>query len=335
MYHLYEPNGFHPPVVLVMGAQWSKQIQRRKAVIAEKKQLRQLQERCGCEYPGSDWHPADRKNWMSGLDPEKVQVNKIVWPGTHNSATDKIGIKIITRPFAQCQYISVYQQLVLGARVLDIRVEENGNVCHGILTTYGVDVVIEDVKKFIAETKSEIVILEIRTEFGRKDPPAFEKYLQERLGELLIHQDDDVFEKTIAEILPRRIICVWKAHGSSEAKAGSPLWNSGHLKDNWINTDLPATKFESNLKYLSKQPPVTSRKYFYRVENTVTPQADNPVVCVKAVSDRIHGYGRLFIAQCFSQNCDNKLQIFSIDFIDEDFVDACVGLTKARIEGRA
>jgi hypothetical protein len=29
------------------------------------------------------------------------------------------------------------------------------------------------------------------------------------------------------------------------------------------------------------------------------------------------------------------LQIFSTDFIDEDFVEACVGLTQARVEGKA
>ncbi|PWA80443.1 PLC-like phosphodiesterase, TIM beta/alpha-barrel domain-containing protein [Artemisia annua] len=319
-----------------MGAHWSKQIQRQKAVIAEKKKLKKLQERFGCEYPGCDYHPPDRKNWMLSLDPERIQINKIVWPGTHNSATDKIGLKMITRPFAQCQTLSIYQQLVRGTRVLDIRVEENGKVCHGILTTYSIDAVIEDVKRFISETKSEIIILEIRTEFGRKDPPpVFERYLREQLGELLIHQDENVFEKTVAEILPRRIICVWKPHELPVSKVQNLFWSSGYLRDNWINTDLPATKFESNMKYLSEQEPVTRRKYFYRVENTVTPQADNPVVCVKTVTNRIHGYGRLFIAQCFSRNCINRLQIFSIDFISEDFVDACVGLTKARIEGKA
>jgi hypothetical protein len=89
------------------------------------------------------------------------------------------------------------------------------------------------------------------------------------------------------------------------------------------------------MKYLGEQPPVSSRKYFYRVENTVTPQADNPIVCVKPVTNRIHGYARLFITQCFSRGCADKLQIFSTDFIDEDFVDACVGLTRARVEGKA
>lgn len=317
-----------------MGGQVSTQLNRRKAISTEEKALSDLQQ-SGKVFPGSDYRPADRKNWMAGLNPENVHLNMIVWPGTHDSATNKIGIPCITRPFAQCQSLSIYSQLERGARVLDIRVQEDRRVCHGILLTYSIDLVIQDIKKFLSETTSEIVILEIRTEFGHEDPPEFDKYLEDQLGEFLIHQDDHFFEKTIAELLPKRVICVWKPRKSPHPKAGSALWSSGYLKDNWIDTDLPSTKFESNLKHLSEQPPAASRKFFYRVENTVTPQADNPVLCVRPVTNRIHGYARVFIAQCFSRGCADRLQIFSTDFIDESFVDACVGLTHARIEGKA
>lgn len=318
-----------------MGSRVSRQLERRKAISTEKKTLCDLNGSCGKDFPGSDYRPSDRKNWMAGLNPEKVNINQIVWPGTHDSATNKIGFPLITRPFAQCQSLSIYQQLVRGTRVLDIRIQEDRKVCHGILLTYSVDVVINDVKKFLSETQSEIIILEIRTEFGHQDPPDFDKYLEEQLGEFLIHQDDHVFGKTIAELLPRRVICIWKPRNSPQPKAGGPLWSAGHLKDNWIDTDLPSTKFDSNLKHLSEQAAVSSRKFFYRVENTVTPQADNPVLCVKPVTRRIHGYARLFIAQCVSKGCADRLQIFSTDFIDEDFVDACVGFTYGRVEGKA
>ncbi|XP_021900328.1 PI-PLC X-box domain-containing protein DDB_G0293730-like [Carica papaya] len=318
-----------------MGSQVSKQLQRRKALSTEEKTLVDLCKNSGCEFPGCDYRPPDRKNWMAGLNAEKVHVNKIVWPGTHDSATNKIGIPMVSRPFAQCQSLSIYRQLAVGARVLDVRVQEDRRVCHGILKTYSIDVVINDIKKFLSETESEIIILEIRTEFGHEDPPEFDKYLEEQLGEFLIHQDDHVFNKTIAEVLPKRIICVWKPRKSPQPKKGGPLWSAGYLKDNWIDTDLPSTKFDSNLKHLSEQAPVSSRKYFYRVENTVTPQADNPVLCVKPVTGRIHGHARLFIAQCFSKGCADRLQIFSTDFIDGDFVDACVGITHAKVEGKA
>lgn len=318
-----------------MGSVVSKQFERRKAISSEKKILVDLQQGGGKDFPGSDYRPTDRKTWMEGLDPGKIRIHQIVWPGTHDSATNEIGIPLVTRPFAQCQSLSIYDQLKIGTRLLDIRVQEDRRICHGVLLSYNVDVVINDVKRFLQETQSEIVIIEVRTEFGHDDPPDFDRYLEEQLGEHLIHQDDAVFGKTIADLLPRRVICVWKPRKAAQPRAGGPLWSSGYLKDNWIDTDLPSTKFESNMKHLGEHPSVGSRKYFYRVENTVTPQADNPVLCVKPVTNRIHPYARMFIAQCFARGIGDRLQVFSTDFIDGDFVDACVGLTSARIEGKA
>lgn len=51
--------------------------------------------------------------------------------------------------------------------------------------------------------------------------------------------------------------------------------------------------------------------------------------------DDIYFSARLFISQCFSKGSGDRLQIFLTDFIDLDFVDACVGLTHARLEGIA
>lgn len=56
---------------------------------------------------------------------------------------------------------------------------------------------------------------------------------------------------------------------------------------------------------------------------------------MRPVTGRIHEFARLFITQCFSRGIADKLQIFSTDFIDEDFVDACVAVTFARAEGKA
>uniref|UniRef100_A0A0D9XG27 Phosphatidylinositol-specific phospholipase C X domain-containing protein n=1 Tax=Leersia perrieri TaxID=77586 RepID=A0A0D9XG27_9ORYZ len=269
-----------------MGAFFSSQVNRRKLVTTEKHALATRLSAAGENFPGSDHHPTDRKNWMAELGPDKVRINQVVWPGTHDSATDRIGIPFVTRPFAQCQSMSVYDQLaVAGARAVDVRVQEDRRVCHGVLASYSVDVVLADVKRFLAETVSEVIILE-----------------------------------------PRK---------SPAPKPGELLWSAGYLRDNWIDTDLPETKFESNIKFLGEQPPVSQRKFFYRVENTVTPQADNPVLCVKPVTRRIHGFARLFIAEVFAKGLGDRLQVFSTDFIDGDFVDACAGVTKARVDGAA
>ncbi|CAL5073096.1 unnamed protein product [Urochloa decumbens] len=304
-----------------MGAFFSKQVDRRKLVNTEKRALSTRLSSSGDSFPGSDYHPADRKRWMAELGADRVRVHQVVWPGTHDSATDKIGVPLVTHPFAQCQSMSVYEQLCTGTRVIDVRVQKERRVCHGILPSYPVDVVLDDVKRFLGETESEVIVLELRTEFGHEDPPEFAKFLVDKLGEEnLVLQDEAVFHKTIAELLPRRVICVWKPRKSP---------------GNWIDTDLPETKFESNLKFLGQQPPVADRRFFYRVENTVTPQADNPVLCVWPVTKRIHGYAHLFIAEAFAKGLGDKLQVFSTDFIDGDFVDACAGVTQARVEGTA
>lgn len=318
-----------------MGSIVSKQIQRRIDILKEERALLDLSESFGSDFPGSDYRPFNRKTWMEELNPKSLCINKIVWPGSHDSATDEIGIPGISRPFAQCQSVSIYGQLVRGARVLDIRVEEHRLVCHGILVSYSVDVVINDVKKFLSETRYEVIILDIRTEFGHKDPPGFERYLVDQLGEHLIHHDEAIFTKTVQELAPKRVICLWKPRNSSKPKAQGPLWSDGYLRDDWTDTDLPETKFENNVKRLGEQKRVSDRKYFYRVESTLTPQPDNLILCVKPVTARIHEYARLFISQCYYRGLLDRLQIFSTDFVDEDFVDACVGLTYARIQGKA
>ncbi|CAN7032195.1 hypothetical protein IGI04_031242 [Brassica rapa subsp. trilocularis] len=310
------------------------QFQRPRDVIEQEKILDNLLASNGSRFPGDDYHSPDRKNWMSHLSCEKLTLNKIVWPGTHDSATNGIGIDVVTRPLGECQTLSIYEQLVRGTRLLDVRVQEDRYICHGILASYNVDFAIDDVIRFLSETHSEIIILEIRTEYGHKDPPEFESYLTNKLGQFLIHQDDNLFNKSLSEILPKRVICIWKPRESPRPSRGGLLWNSDYLKDNWIDTDLPWTKFQSNMNHLKDQPSISSRRFFYRVENTLTPQADNVVVWVRPVTDRIRRYARLFVSRCIAEGCIDKLQIFSTDFIDEDFVDACVGLTYARINGR-
>ncbi|XP_073012674.1 uncharacterized protein [Typha latifolia] len=318
-----------------MGSFLSKQMERRKAISAENKSLSSLLSSSGDAFPGSDFRISDRKSWMSSLQLDRLLLHQIVFPGTHDSATNRIGLPFLSRPFAQCQSCSVYVQLCAGVRALDIRVRADRRVCHGILASYSVDVVITHLKRFLSETQSELILLEIRTEFGQEDPPDFDKYLVEQLGDYLVPQDDAFFGRTVAQIVPKRVICVWKPRKSPAPKNGELLWSGGHLRDNWIDTDLPKTKFDSNMKHLGEQPPAKDRKYFYRVENTVTPQADNPVVCVRPVTERIRGYARLFISQAFEKGIADRLQVFSTDFVDDDFVDACVGLTHARIEGKA
>ncbi|KAJ8432966.1 hypothetical protein Cgig2_032798 [Carnegiea gigantea] len=222
-----------------------------------------------------------------------------------------MGIPLISRPFAQCQ-LRATRKWYPG---FGYWVQQHCRVCHGILLTYSVDVVIRDIRRFSPETKSEIIIQEIRTEYGHKDLPVYGKYLVEELADYLILLDEAVFKKIVA-VLQRKI--VWKQNQSKDPIPGHPLRSVRYLRDNyWINIRLPLTKFKSNLEYLEEQ--------IYQAEKPLNP--DNPVVCVWPLTDRIHAYARLFIFHCFFRVIADRLQILSTDFIELDFVDACVGLT--------
>ncbi|KAG0574852.1 hypothetical protein KC19_VG297000 [Ceratodon purpureus] len=308
-----------------MGAQISRQIQ----VVLEEQELQSLEESRGTSFPGSNIKHPNHKEWMATLYSDEITARDVVWPGTHNSATDRIGIPFFTRPFFQCQKYSIYEQLEKGVRVFDIRVQQDGKVCHGVLCTYSVDVVVNDVKKFLDETSLEFIILELRTEWKRSDPLRFDEYLISQLGEYLIPQDEQLLDKPLRELLPGRVFCVWKPSIANPPAPGSPLWTGDHLLDNWIDTDLPLTKFISNLEYLNKQAPNATRPYFYRVENTATPQ-NTGIWCVYPVTNRIRGYARLFLAETFRLGLGDRIQIFSEDFVTKDFVDACIGVTMAR-----
>ncbi|KAJ7563296.1 hypothetical protein O6H91_03G105000 [Diphasiastrum complanatum] len=267
---------------------------------------------------------------MSALNLGDLKVKDVVWPATHDSATNDIGIPFITRPFAQCQTLSIYDQLTAGVRAFDIRVDNHQHVCHGILRSYKVDVVINDIKRFMSETKAEIILVEFRTEYGYADPPNFDTWLIQQLGQLLVPQDPVVFDKVLKDLLPARVICVWKPNKTPAPSPGSPLWSSGFLKDNWTDTDLPETKFDANLKFLGEQAPNSSRKYFYRVENTATPQTSSFVLDVYSVTNRIRKFARLFLSQAFKKGFGDRLQIFASDYIEADFIDACIGVTVSR-----
>ncbi|CAH8274296.1 unnamed protein product [Arabidopsis lyrata] len=73
------------------------QLQRPRDVLEQQQILDNLQESNGSHFPGDDYHSPDRKNWMAHLSVDKLTLNKIVWPGTHDSATNGIGDPVFTR----------------------------------------------------------------------------------------------------------------------------------------------------------------------------------------------------------------------------------------------
>ncbi|KAF3543623.1 hypothetical protein DY000_02009922 [Brassica cretica] len=258
------------------------QFQRPRDVIEQEKILDNLLASNGSRFPGDDYHSPDRKNWMAHLSVEKLTLNKIVWPGTHDSATNGIGIDVVTRPLGECQTLSIYEQLVRGTRLLDVRVQEDRHICHGILASYNVDFVIDDVIRFLSETHSEIIILEIRTEYGHKDPPEFESYLTNKLGQFLIHQDDNLFNKSLSEILPKRIlkeghmkvqtVVAWAV---SELASNHPKCQDHFAQNNIIRFLVSHLAFETVQEH-SKYAIVSNKQSLSSIHTVVMASNTNP-----------------------------------------------------------
>ena len=55
--------------------------------------------------------------------PDTTQIKDLTLPGTHNSGSYMTkNFIVVVKDFVQCQDLTVYQQLISGVRVLDVRI---------------------------------------------------------------------------------------------------------------------------------------------------------------------------------------------------------------------
>lgn len=128
--------------------------------------------------------------WMKDVDDGKKICDMNI-PGTHDSGA-RYTQGIVTGVVASCQNSSIYSQLNSGIRYLDLRVDSNGTICHGILKCYKSMVtnkenelklsdVLDYVEKFLENNSSEFVILQIKREGKNSDKNEFNN----KIGNLL------------------------------------------------------------------------------------------------------------------------------------------------------
>lgn len=113
-------------------------------------------------------------NWQAAL-PDSTMLSMINLPGTHDSCTQFVSLSL----FSRCQNKSILQQLELGARLLDVRLElcdESFVAVHGIancrssknrhspLLTF--DMIFNSVKIFIEHHTTETVVLSLKMDRG-------------------------------------------------------------------------------------------------------------------------------------------------------------------------
>ncbi len=119
-------------------------------------------------------------DWMRDL-PDDVNICDITLPGTHNSCARNVDFKYFTK----CQNMRIYEQLQAGIRLLDIRIELDGDTIktvHSIIDCrkklFGrqkllFDDVFADIRDFLAENPSETVLAIINRDDGAPSDVTF------------------------------------------------------------------------------------------------------------------------------------------------------------------
>lgn len=112
------------------------------------------------------YHP---ESWMQTV--QNTPLWSLVLPGTHNSCAYKSKNYLLNfRRIMDNQHLTIYEQLMMGVRVLDIRIcfrkssslsQNEYWVCHTFLVM-PLDEALDQINTFLKEHPTELVVLEIR-----------------------------------------------------------------------------------------------------------------------------------------------------------------------------
>ena len=111
---------------------------------------------------------ADRSDWMSALD-DTAPLNSLTIPGTHDTGA----LHSIAEISGKCQTLSIKEQLKIGVRFLDIRLQLVGdklNVVHSFVDQMtDFEDSLADIVEFIRENESEFLIVSIKEDSSPKN----------------------------------------------------------------------------------------------------------------------------------------------------------------------
>lgn len=124
----------------------------------------------------------DLKNWMQDL-PDGSDLLALNLCGTHDCVTQHIRLP----HFFCCQDLTIYEQLLLGVRALDIRVRADGKcltMVHGIFPAYNhschranlMDMgdVLSQCYRFLDECPGEAVVFQFKNDNGKENEQCFD-----------------------------------------------------------------------------------------------------------------------------------------------------------------
>ena len=125
------------------------------------------------------------KSWMSKID-GKNEVLRLNIPGTHDCVTQFVQFSHISK----CQNMNIYEQLYLGVRALDIRVESRGDrlkMVHGVAKAFNtknhfskqMDMadVLAHCYRFLDENPSETIVFQFKNDSAKEMERCFDLML--------------------------------------------------------------------------------------------------------------------------------------------------------------
>jgi len=251
-------------------------------------------------YSSSTNNCSTFSRWMGDLEKHISHLNlfDLVIPGTHNSGSYSINahsefssdapaylnslplgfatmIKPISISWSICQQKSIYEQLEGGIRFLDMRISYNNitqkiHVCHGLFGCE-VDIILDDINKFITTNSKEIVIISFSHlhNFDVERHAQFIELIVAKLGkDKLIEersQDDQYFKLSNLWKFKKQIIV-----GYHSDFAPSFFWKSkGQFNSPWPNTPNPKLLQSSLTSILTQYKRETNRPHV--LQGIITP----------------------------------------------------------------
>lgn len=124
-------------------------------------------------------------NWMKNI-PDSLLISEINLPGTHDSTTQFINFK----RFSRCQNKNIFEQLQMGIRFIDVRLNYDGKalkLSHSFLNCKKdrakkenllFSDVLEDCRLFLNENPTETILMSLKREKGKSCEETFDFFYE-------------------------------------------------------------------------------------------------------------------------------------------------------------
>lgn len=177
---------------------------------------------------------ADRSDWMADLD-DDASLNSLTIPGTHDSGA----LHSLAEISGKCQSLSVEEQLKIGVRFLDIRLQLVDNelkVVHSFvdqLTDF--EDVLDDLVAFIRNHEGEFLIVSIKEDAS---PKRSDRMFADVLEEMLLSYPEINTERALPESVGEARGAIHIVARYKNSTIGLPCYDGWKDDDTFVLGDI-------------------------------------------------------------------------------------------------